>query len=628
MPLLEVLRRVLPHAANHGNNAGALVAHQFGNVVRTMRMFVALAHALPGGEPAKGGRGGGGGGGAAAGSNALLRQVLLVSTSLVLCAPAGVGEEDAARALHATVVPLFHDARPKVRKAAFAAGLEIIVASSSSSGDSMDDGVDPDVYASLRRRRRGAADRLWEYCHAVLSECASGKSSNKKDGAAGGRMNHVLRFLSAGLPHADDPRIRVKFGEACLVLMGGDSISRDSARECLSCLLSCVDDSDGESLGGGGVGGGSKGGEDELAKFAARSLAFLLQHRPSSGGSNGDVGATYARCLLACVVRMTSSSGVPDHGNPSPTAVLATKLLPSALRSVLHLCDSDGDGSECGAEFNRLVSLTAPRLASSVRAGGDGRRVALEAAPQIVAVMEETLQVKYRGEWGAVLPGGYARFVTELAGALLDARGAREPEVEDAVGSWMRSLVASLLRLHGDTRKDGPARSSVEYAAATVARGTGVELFLELVDLSGSDDVDDHGMATTTSGTAAGGGVRDDLAWLLPHLRQASSDTLRRKARLASFQGRVLPLARRCDAASADPARTAAEASVQRSRVAELWSLFPAYCLEPVDVRDGLAPVARVVVKALGDHGRYPKLVVSLNFCLFCCHRFGRLSCL
>ena len=92
------------------------------------------------------------------------------------------------------------------------------------------------------------------------------------------------------------------------------------------------------------------------------------------------------------------------------------------------------------------------------------------------------------------------------------------------------------------------------------------------------------------------------------------------KTHLSFFQGRVLNLARRCDAASADGHRTTAEASIQKLRVVELWALLPAFCLHPMDMKENFAALAKTMMKALGDNSRYPKLIVSL------CHLFTKLS--
>jgi ribosomal RNA-processing protein 12 len=86
------------------------------------------------------------------------------------------------------------------------------------------------------------------------------------------------------------------------------------------------------------------------------------------------------------------------------------------------------------------------------------------------------------------------------------------------------------------------------------------------------------------------------------------------KTHLSFFQGYVLNLARKCDAATADGHRTAAEISIQKARVVELWSLFPSFCVYPIDMKENFESASKTVLKAIGDYVRYPALIVSA-FC-------------
>jgi hypothetical protein len=255
------------------------------------------------------------------------------------------------------------------------------------------------------------------------------------------------------------------------------------------------------------------------------------------------------------------------------------------------------------------------------------QRVALEAISNCIEIIKQALKIQYRNAWGNILPGGYATFTSTLALKLLEMRGAgnevndENSDLESKLQTWLKDLVVSLLQLRDDVEKDGTARTSVEYATSTVMRGLGLELFLSLVDFA--DDQVDVGVKKKKSlNTATGGG----LWWLLPLMKQsASSDTsaltssssITTKSHISFFQGRVLNLARRCDAASADSHRTAAEASIQKQRVVEVWSLLYYFCLHPIDMKENFAAVAKTVVKALGDHSRYPKLVVSSDIVIF-----------
>ncbi|KAL3791491.1 hypothetical protein HJC23_011522 [Cyclotella cryptica] len=636
IPLLEILRRVSGFVVYWGNNSGALFVHQFGTISRLLRLLVALSYSLPSNDPKSKQSTTGN-----IGPNALLRQILKTSiTLLLLCPPSS--EKELAKLLHGTVIEMLHDARPKVRKAAWGAAMEIVmVASSSDSGNvdgsEMDEmNTEPSkLQKQIHAQRKSLADMLWEYCYAVVTTYSTKKKSAKNDSF--NKLIHVMRFLETSLPHADDDRICVKFGEGCLTMLDGGnlSVSMEVVREALLTLLSCLEERDDKTL---------REDNEELTKFASRALAFLLQHRPNTAvdslsPSAGDVFVVYGRCLLGCMEHMMSIGGVLE----SPSKLLAMKLLPNTLKAMLHLCEAPtgggGDGDEtnnaetCCSAFNQFVSRILP-LVISCACGEDRHvkelhRVAMEIIPQCVPIIQQGLQIQYRNAWGSILPGGYATFTTTLAGSMLELRGSgvsptanaedQKSELETKVQLWISSMVLSLLRLRHDVEKDGTARTAVEYATSTLIRGLGLELFLSLVDFVDEDaDIGGpkQGMASKSLSTTTGGGIRDDRAWILPLMKQGATMTTpvytessTVKTHLSFFQGRVLFLARRCDAASADGHRTTAEASIQKSRVIDLWALFPSFCLYPVDMKENFAALAKTVVKALGDHTRYPKLI-------------------
>ena len=688
LPLLEILRRFLPYVAHFSNNQGALLSHQFGMLSRSLRLFVAMAYALPppsalsgdsgkkGKRHQKGGNGGAAGGGGG-GANALLRQILKTCTTLLLTSPSSVSEKDIGKLLHGTIIPMFHDARPKVRKAAWGCATEIVIVASSSSSSSSslldegDDTVPETIIASHIQKKKMVADFLWEYCHAVITTTHSSKEDSTT------KVIHVLRFLTSSLPYADDERIRIKFGEVCLKIMGGDTgggegkkkkkktgeVSMEVVRELLLTLLSCLEQTEKEQEAFEQNDNATLVKEEELPKFAARALAFLLQHRPnmanSSYSSVGDVTVVYGRSLMACMERMmglTRNNGIADMSGAVPASqLLAIKLLPNVLTYMLQLCDapsgnSGGEGANtndiaetCGSEFNQFVSRMMPIVMSYIvidndTLKGDGvklQRLALEVIPSCIPIIQQALQIQYRNAWGSILSGGYVSFVSNLAMKKLELNEGSAVGGNDALSelgsklqSWMKTLVSSLLRLHDDVEKDGIARTAVEYATSGLIRGMGLELFLSMVDFIG-DDEENSKKKSSLSSTTTGGGIRDDRAWLvslmkpsastssslavssslIPGTMLASSATT--QTHLATFQGRVLNLARRCDAASADGHRTVAEASIQQSRVVEIWGLFPSFCVHPLDMKENFGALAKTVVKALGDHSRYPKIVVS-----------------
>jgi ribosomal RNA-processing protein 12 len=793
IPVLELLRRILPYVAHPTNNSGILLLHQFGTLSRMLRMFVVLGYALPsssvgGGEgdgslqqqqqrknsKKKGGKRGGGGGGVhfeglkessknttevtTFGANALLRQILKVTTTLLLVTPpidGGssssssklVSEKDLAKLLHSTLVPMFHDVRPKVRKAAWGCGMEIIIvvatATASPSSSSLSSSIilnnendnKPAVTATydcnnidkrVQHQRRVVADFLWEYCHAVMTNYhhhqlddnkkkSSTKMKKNINNEVSSKLIHVLRFLSTALPYADDSRIRIRFGECCLETMminssssssntgsgsgGVNAVSYSSVeivKATLIVLLSCLEMTDREQElvdddyaktttqsvdEGSGRSCIFDGDYDEaMSKFASQCLAFLLQYRPNNGadsshvgGVNGDdVNTVYGRCLMACMGRMlgktlsddTNGSGARDDNDNNAKDVpasklLAIKLIPNVLTSMLNICELTSSGGSnddqydlCGAAFNQFVSNTIPVVVSYLkkkeRTNDKIHRMTLEMLALCIPIVQRALQIQYRSAWGSILSGGYATFTLTLARhLLLEQRGfvsgSSDGNVETSdlycqLSSWVQTLVLSLLRLHDDVAKGGgPARTAVEYATSTIIRGMGIELFLGTVDFVYEDDygdgVGDTRKKSLSSSSTTGGGIRDDRAWLLPLMKQSTSskfgkstwlvgnDDITSRTHLSFFQGNVLSLARKCDAASADGHRTVAESSIQKARVVELWSLFPLFCVHPLDMKESFGNVAKTVVKALGDHGRYPKLVVStMSLFIYCAY--------
>jgi ribosomal RNA-processing protein 12 len=500
------------------------------------------------------------------------------------------------------LVDLSHDPRPKVRKAAWGSLLEICMVAFDTSGDDpMDNNLSEDemedgavrMKKSLQSQRLALSKKIYTHSHSILQ-------SKKRDEI---KTFHTLRFLENAVEYCGDDTT-TQFGQACLSLLQA-APSVDVIRQSLSTLQPIL-----EQCGG-----------EEMNKFACRSCAFLLQHRPSEPS----LFTFYGRCLMGCVNHMVGSAEVEYSDKKIVATVqsklLAFKLAPNVIRSMLHLCE--GQEESC-SEFNQLLSRITPILVECAYGNNSDdqlQRVSMETFPQCLPVLKEALQIQYRNGWGSLLSGGYSTFTSRLALALLSNGD------DEALKSNVTSLVLSLLQLRQDVEKDGTARTAVEYATSTVIKGMGLELFMTCVDFVTEDSATNLQLQSSTTG----GGIRDDRAWLLPLMKQSVplfasesvmavpvfAESATTKTHLSFFQGRVLNLARRCDAASADGHRTVAEASIQKARVIELWALLPAFCLYPVDIQENFPTLAKTVVKALGDYTRYPKLIVSETSMLF-----------
>jgi hypothetical protein len=455
--------------------------------------------------------------------------------------------------------------------------------------------TDDASFQRMLQQRKSLVYKLWSYCHTNLINNTRKKKQQEL------KLIYILRFVENAISYSGNDETPIQFIQDCISLLESTP-TIELVRQSLMTLSSCFEC------------------QGEMSKVASTSMAFLLQNRPK----DATVFAVYAKCLMGCMEHMLRTT------EESTSQILVLKLLPNLLKSMLHLCDAcpDNDNVDtvdaCIVEFNRLTSRIMPVITLAIQdKNHELHRVACETVPNCLPIFQSTLQIQYRRCWGSILSGGYATFTTSLAVALLQSE---EGGVQQ---SHVQSMVLALLRLRNDVEKDGMGRTAVEYATSTVIRGMGLELFLTLVDFV-EDDLDEN-KGLGSSSTTIGGGIRDDRAWLLPLMKQSApllatesnmampvfGESITTKTHLSFFQGRVLNLARRCDAASADGHRTVAEASIQKSRVVELWALFPAFCLYPMDMKENFAVVAKTVVKALGDYTRYPKLIVSELVYLF-----------
>jgi ribosomal RNA-processing protein 12 len=97
-------------------------------------------------------------------------------------------------------------------------------------------------------------------------------------------------------------------------------------------------------------------------------------------------------------------------------------------------------------------------------------------------------------------------------------------------------------------------------------------------------------------------GIAPDRAWILTVMKVAATAVQVMPPRLAFFQKDVLGLARISD-------QLALGTKNQRSRVLDLWNLFPCFCRSPSDVESGLPTLTVILGRALEDK-RYPELLV------------------
>jgi len=392
--------------------------------------------------------------------------------------------------------------------------------------------------------------------------------------------------------------------------------------------------------------------QKEEEAFRARTWASLIQtnvHLLSStkaqmtgpnagGGGDGKVAAgecrvLYARCIVSIASHLPSTSTNNKNTGTEPPATwnkVASKLLPPSLISLIHCMGDDAllpitTQSLC-AELNRLVR--SPTLSSFVteedssvgEEEGDTTPTTIQAC---VRSVQTILHFRFRTSWGM---GGLsclaALIVSVVQGRIVPGftEAVDGDEIVKQTQGMILPLLLGLLRLHNDVgggdTKNKTSRRAIEDAVRTIANGVGLEFFLKTVDLTEGHD---------------GGAVAKKRGWVLTALSPtggggggASSGGVGSggsgspyRTKLAFFQTYVLGLARRCDVAGDETASGggvgAVEASMQKGRVVELWSLFPAFCgggggCGPEDMAKSLPVLVQILVRAMGDL-RYPQLL-------------------
>lgn len=104
-------------------------------------------------------------------------------------------------------------------------------------------------------------------------------------------------------------------------------------------------------------------------------------------------------------------------------------------------------------------------------------------------------------------------------------------------------------------------------------------------------------------------GINMANSWLLPVMKTAAGAALGRRPHLAFFQSNILDLARRC----ATNVAGASDKASYDSWVVGLWSLFPCFCQNPVDIASRLDKLTPTLVKAMEDK-RYPQILVRYTY--------------
>jgi hypothetical protein len=592
--LLDILSQVIPYVSSSNPN---LYIHQFSTTSRALRGIISSIpspmHSSPHDQSS-----------VSVGWNALLRQCIRTASitlnGILILENTKHLEKEVLRFFHSTIVQHFDDPRAKVRRQAHASTIELLQLSSS---------LDEEGNSSLSNL---IPDQMVEYSHHIMLNYISqgGKKTKKKKQIIESeaqmkekivRLLHLLSFLDSSLSifHLKG---RLSLGQDLTKVFDKAVTNNDESQgqnnvmvsnSALAALLQIFDQGSREF-----VSEKNEQNQDEDS-FCAQTWSSLLQLNASFvlstknlDARGGECRIAYTRCIVAIALRLLDKYGDVSIED-SIISALVQKLLPLSFTSVVNCIGDDEISAESAqsicAELGRIIrSSGLKQLLSKTE-----RNISVDAC---VTSMQNILQYRFHTYWDCSLPL-LASFVVGIVHGMIPTSGANE-ETMALMQLRVKSIVGGLVQLHTDA-SDKTTKQAVENAIDIVVRGIGLEIFMNLVDLSG-DNPD-----------LSKGAVSNERAWILSVAKTSlTNQSSPYHPRLAFFQTHVLGLARKCDLASASVKSTAAESSIQKSRVVDLWSLFPSFCINPTDIEVTFQTLAQTLVQAMADV-RYPQIMVS-----------------
>lgn len=364
------------------------------------------------------------------GVNATLRGVIRASSEIIKKLPPNAPEKAVKSFFHGTILSLFEDHRPKVRKAAHNATVELFVRD------------EPCHTAIIQSIQSYARSRLEKAAKHVNAENA--------------HLLHLLAFLERVIADID-ASILANVMELLVVTLqteeasDGDFVANMSRKDVthkillvnglLSCLVAYLEH------------------ETVDNEFAARVLASLIQAQPmtvfGSGSCDEDVvdaGKTlHGRALLlSCQCVLSSDTTV------------GCKLFPLVIQMVLQLSRPSDEAPSVDVAQTLMVELTRTFRISLTPL------VELQPQPAQVSQcldtslqgMEQVLHHSFRPTWSVTLQA-----LSFLLHLMQDSD--KVPAVVEAM-IQLHSLVAST---------DASAREAVESAVSSLIQGVGIEKF-------------------------------------------------------------------------------------------------------------------------------------------------------
>ena len=363
-----------------------------------------------------------------------------------------------------------------------------------------------------------------------------------------------------------------------------------------------------------------------IHEWSGRVLATLLTVQPAvlfRSGSAPDEVLERGRSLYGCAVLAALQSVVMYNHNTN----LAYRLLPVSIQMVLLLSkpvERSGNKDEQGEDDENDVVVVAntllvdlsrlfrsfefKQIMTSEEAETNSERKLLveRCTKESLKSLQAILRQEFRPCWSVGLKT-LAIFLQEV----VVAAAARNLPLPHEASSTLEVLV----HIRNQVPPGSPSQRSIEDALSTLVQGIGIEATWPLISWQAGvgaiktkkkDDHDDGRL-----------GISVDRAWVLVTMKSAALTAQPKPPNLAFFHEHILAMARHEDrlaaATTAPGTETKKNSSLyHRARVVDLWSHLPCFCKAPADVAERLPALAVVLAKAIED-SRYPQLVSIIS---------------
>lgn len=436
------------------------------------------------------------------GQNAKLRQIIKTSKQSLffflvnedsIDGVGGGGEKDKAiiKLLDGTLMALFHDKRPKVRKLAHASVLELLAEEDGGEGS-----MDASSSSSVLLR-----SHIGDYIRAVLShyeEKQQKKKKHKQDEADNElmiKMMHLMQFcegvckyIPAKFQICEDA---VKLIVSIMMGMSRDEVKNNDkvfgagnhkgndenkqakimlVNSLLTVLISIIDvEEEGQLDADMEVETPSSNKRKELAGKTLASLIQLSSLFKSSMFSNSSADEALdeykvrqAQLIVSCCIVLRGTTP-------------GLKLLPVAMTIITNFCDSNTSGTaciqSCSSELQRMIRSCVV-VAVSDSNNDVGEDTVKNCAVACNECISKLLHHRFRPYWDIILPA-YALFITQIGNG---------GKLEDIVKPLLLSLVDS----HGNVTDDSSVKA-IENTVGNVIQGLGIEVFWKYVPLDGGN---------------------------------------------------------------------------------------------------------------------------------------------